>query len=301
MDISILIPVYNVEKYLEQCLKSIPHNNLGMELICLNDGSSDSSLSIIESAARDDKRIVVINKQNEGYGASLNRGIREARGRYIGIIEPDDFLDGDMFAALYRFAQELDFPDIVKSPYWSVSEIDDHDRRHCGYHGCIQAAKQPFCIEDEPLLLRYHPSIWSAIYRKDFLDSYGICFKEVPGAGWVDNPFMVETLCQACTIAYVNEAFYCYREDRAGSSTNSIADYRMPLDRWIEMTQTLKRIGLHSRQIWDIHAYRCLYNLNVARHACNYSSNKAEWRRYAKHMLKQVPSTCLIHAIKYAL
>ena len=83
MDISILIPVYNVEKYLEQCLKSIPHNNLGMELICLNDGSSDNSLSIIESAARDDKRIVVINKQNEGYwSVSQSRDTRSSRAIY---------------------------------------------------------------------------------------------------------------------------------------------------------------------------------------------------------------------------
>lgn len=300
MDVSILIPIYNVENYLEQCLKSIPHNDLCMELICINDGSSDGSLGVLEEVARIDKRIIVINKQNEGYGASLNQGMREARGRYIGIVEPDDYLDSDMFAVLFKYAQELGFPDVVKSAYWSVSETDDSDRRPCNFHGRIQASQCLFRIEEEPLLLRYHPSIWSAIYKKEFLDDCSIRFKEVPGAGWVDNPFMVETLCQARTIAYIDEAFYCYREDRTGSSSNNIADYRIPLDRWIEMTETLNRIGISDKRIWDIHTYRCLYNLNVARHACNYPKNKSEWLRYAKRMLAQVPLPSLVRAIKYA-
>ncbi|CBL03236.1 glycosyltransferase family 2 protein [Gordonibacter pamelaeae] len=299
MDISILIPVYNVEAYVGQCLKSIPHNSLEMEIVCLNDGSSDKSLTVLELAAREDERIVIIDKQNEGYGATLNCGMREAQGRYIGIVEPDDFLDGDMFATLFNLAKRLDFPDVVKSAYWSASETDDVDRHLCGFHNRIQATKQPFCIEDEPLLLRYHPSIWSAIYRKDFLDENHIYFREVPGAGWVDNPFMVDTLCQADSIAYTNEAFYCYREERTASSTNCIADYRMPLDRWIEMTQALRRIGVTDRRIWGIHAYRCLYNLNIARHAANYPRNKAHWRRYAKYMLGQIPFTCFVRALQY--
>lgn len=299
MDVSILIPIYNVEDYLAKCLRSIPHNDLKMELICINDGSTDESISVLKKAAQDDKRIIVINKQNEGYGAALNQGIQQAKGRYIGIIEPDDYLDGDMFSALFSYAQALDFPDIVKSAYWSVDETDDSNRKLCGFYGRIQVSQHVFRIEDEPLLLRYHPSIWSAIYKKEFLDAQDIHFKQVPGAGWVDNPFLIETLCQAETIAYTDKAFYCYRENRTGSSTDIIADFHIPLDRWIESTKALKRIGVDNKRIWDIHAYRCIYNLNVARHARNYSENKAEWLIYAKQMVKQLHPSNFIRAIRY--
>lgn len=299
MDISVLAPVYNVEKYLKQCLTSIPHNELDMEIICINDGSTDDSLAILNDLARDDDRIIVIDKKNEGYGASLNRGINKARGRYVGIVETDDFLDGDMFHALFDLAKKHDYPDVVKSAYLSVNDTNDADKRFCDFKNRICTSQQPFRIEDEPLLLRYHPSIWSAIYRKDFLDTFNIRFKEVEGGGWVDNPFLIDTLCQARGILYTDEAFYCYRENRTGSSTTSLAHFNVPLDRWNDMTDALERIGVNDRRIWDIQAFRCLYNLRAARRAENFVENRCNWYKRAAGMAKRLPITCFVRALRY--
>ena len=91
--VSVLVPIYNVERYLRQCLESLRDQTLAdIEVICINDGSTDSSRDIIEGFLSD-PRFRVIDKPNSGYGASMNRGLDEARGRYLAILESDDFLD----------------------------------------------------------------------------------------------------------------------------------------------------------------------------------------------------------------
>ena len=91
--ISVVVPIYNVEKYLAQCLDSILEQSLkDIEIICINDGSKDSSLEILKNYAQKNARILITDKENTGYGNSLNIGISSAQGEYIAIIEPDDFI-----------------------------------------------------------------------------------------------------------------------------------------------------------------------------------------------------------------
>ena len=91
--VSIIVPVFNAEPYLAQCLDSIlAQTHRELEVICLNDGSTDGSLAIMQAYAARDERIRVIDKQNQGYGATCNRGLEEARGAWISIVEPDDLL-----------------------------------------------------------------------------------------------------------------------------------------------------------------------------------------------------------------
>ena len=117
--ISILVPICNVEKYLDECLVSLTNQTMkDIEIICLDDGSTDNSLSIIKRYAKNDTRIVIISKENSGYGDTMNLGIKKARGKYIGIVESDDFAEQDMFQKLYNIAQENDYPDVVKSNFY---------------------------------------------------------------------------------------------------------------------------------------------------------------------------------------
>ena len=103
--VSVLVPVYNVKKYLRQCLDSLAAQTLdGIEFICIDDGSTDGCSEILDAYAEKDERFRVIHKENSGYGASMNVGLRAARGEYIGIVESDDFADAEMFAALYDVA-----------------------------------------------------------------------------------------------------------------------------------------------------------------------------------------------------
>lgn len=282
MDLSIIVPVYNMESYIDQCLSSIARSTYNIEIICINDGSDDNSLAIIQNFKEGDSRIVVIDKPNEGYGATVNRGIDLAKGTYIAILEPDDYLEGDMYSFLLSLAEQYDLPDVIKSAYWNVDEKDGKKDR-CGFWGRIRPKSQPFRIKEAPFLMRYHPSIWSALYRKDFLTNNGIRFIEARGAGWVDNPFMADVLLRATNIVYTDEAFYCYRYNRAGSSTTVIGDYKTPIDRWEEMTEIFERLNVKDERLLGIHAYRAFYNLEVARHAKNF--DEYEWEKAARRVL----------------
>ena len=117
--ISVLVPIYNVEKYLEECLESIISQTLqDIEVICINDGSTDGSLKIIKKYAKNDPRFVIINKKNSGYGDSMNRGLAKATGEYIGIVESDDWVEKDMFESLYSLAKENE-AEVVKSNFYN--------------------------------------------------------------------------------------------------------------------------------------------------------------------------------------
>ena len=126
--VSVLVPIYNVERYLPQCLEALCSQTLrDLEIVAVNDGSTDGSLSVLQEWARKDERIVIVDKPNSGYGASMNCGIEAARGAYIGIVEPDDFPERDMFKRLLRMAQRHDC-DLVKCNFFE--HYEDHDDRH---------------------------------------------------------------------------------------------------------------------------------------------------------------------------
>ena len=103
--VSVLVPIFNVEKYLVECLESFLAQKLKeLEIICIDDGATDGSSEIVDAFAIRDERFRVIHKENSGYGKSMNLGLDEAQGEYIGIVESDDFVERDMFSALYEIA-----------------------------------------------------------------------------------------------------------------------------------------------------------------------------------------------------
>ena len=96
--VSIIIPTYNVEDYLRECMESVVRQTLhDIEIICINDGSTDGSLKILQEYAQKDSRIVLVDKMNEGYGVGMNIGLDKATGEYVGIVEPDDFVPLSMY------------------------------------------------------------------------------------------------------------------------------------------------------------------------------------------------------------
>ena len=115
--VSIVIPIYNVEQYLRECLESVVNQTLKeIEIICVNDGSTDSSPEILKEYAEKDNRIKVISKPNSGYGHTMNVGIDAAIGEYIGIVESDDYVKLDMYETLYNIAKKNDL-DVVRADF----------------------------------------------------------------------------------------------------------------------------------------------------------------------------------------
>lgn len=103
--VSVIMPMYNQEKYIAECLTSVIRQSLkDIEIIVVNDGSTDSSLKIVQKIKGDDPRVIIIDKKNSGYGHSLNVGVDAAKGEYIGIVETDDYILPEMYETLYRVA-----------------------------------------------------------------------------------------------------------------------------------------------------------------------------------------------------
>lgn len=261
--VSVIVPIYNVEKYLDQCLRSIEaqtHKNI--EILCINDGSTDGSPDIIRAHAAADPRVVMVDKANGGYGQGCNMGLRMAKGDWISIIEPDDWIDPGMYADMLAFADSFaETLDIVKTPWTDIRYWDDPDREApfpSTMQGEIKTSTRPITVGEEPKLISQHPSIWSAIYRKGFLDEKGIRFPEYPGAGWADNPFLIETMCQAKAIVYLDKPYYNYRSDLEGSTLNhkTVEAIVRPFDRWEDMLAIIKRLGITDKRILRAHCQR---------------------------------------------
>lgn len=292
--VSIIVPIYNAGPYLEQCLDSIVgQTHKDLEIILLNDGSTDDSLATMRRYAENDGRIKMIDKQNQGYGATCNRGLAEATGTWISIVEPDDWIEPGMYADMLAFAAKFADKgtplDIVKTPYWRIWMPDTKQQRklNCSYKDRIHPPKQPFAIADAAHLLCHHPSIWSAIYRKSFLDEHNIRFKEIPGAGWADNPFLVETLCQTDRIGYFDTAYYCYREETPEKSKNfAHSNTLLPLERWNDMMDVLERLGITDERILRAHNSRGFTYLSGIIEEVDLTHDDV--REAAKHMFERM-------------
>lgn len=215
--VSILVPVYNVERFLPQCLDALCGQTLrDIEIVCINDGATDGSPAILHEYAARDARVRVIDKQNTGYGASLNLGILQARGEYIGIIEPDDFPDKRMFKKLLKVAERT-HADVVKCNYFNYFEGSDHLVEN--FAGLPY--RRAFDPVDYPQVVCSIPSIWTGLYRKTFLERESISLRETPGAAFQDAGFSLKVWFAAHMCALVKKPLLHYRMDNPGSSSKT--------------------------------------------------------------------------------
>ena len=215
--VTVLVPVYNAEKYLLDCLKSLSNQILDdMEVICLNDGSTDSSLDMLKDFRKKDPRFKIVDKKNTGYGDTLNKGIKLASGEYIGIVEPDDFVDPEMYIELFAIAKKYD-ADVVKSNYYEYRDGKDI------IHESFLPEESGFIINpvEDTKIFYQNPAIWSAIYRKDFLATQNIWFLKTPGASYQDASFNFKVLASDAKIVLTDKPYYHYRKDNANSSVKS--------------------------------------------------------------------------------
>lgn len=218
--ITIVVPVYNVEKYLYKCLESIRKQTLRqIEVICVNDGSTDNSLDIINQFVEIDDRFKVIDKKNTGYGDTVNCGIEAAKGTYVGIVESDDFVEPDMFEKLYM-ATNSETIDIVKANYNFYRE---NSMPHFQYNEILRQAKynENFIPMENVNIFEVPASVWSAIYRKKFLKDNNIKFNTTPGASYQDVSFTFRVFMKAKSMICLKDAVINYRFDNPDASVKN--------------------------------------------------------------------------------
>lgn len=218
--VSVIIPVYNVENYLYKCISSVTNQTLKeIEIIVIDDGSTDSSAQILDRMAKEDSRIQVVHNTNHGYGYSINSGIKLAKGEYIGIVESDDSIDADMYENLYRVAKDnkLDF---VKSNRKEVEDQFDGKERVIEKKlvKCVNLYNRIIKPTEHIEMYFSAPDTWSGIYNRNFLYQNDIWHNETPGASYQDIgfAFQVYTLAEKCML--LDRGFYRYKVDNMGSS-----------------------------------------------------------------------------------
>lgn len=223
--VTVVVPVYKVEKYLEECVDSILRQTLkNIEVILVDDGSPDKCGKIIDAYAKKDKRVVPIHQKNAGYSAAVNRGIKLAKGEYIGIIESDDWIEPDMFELLYKNAKK-NKTDITKGMFYiynstAAASVQNVVFKNASNVDLSLAPDGPFSAADWPKILAFHASIWSSIYRASFIKKLPI--PESAGASYQDFPFMVKAMTAAKRISVVKRPFVHWRNDPAqGNSTSA--------------------------------------------------------------------------------
>ncbi len=217
--VSIIVPVYNVEKYLRQCLDSIVNQSLKeIEIICVNDGSTDNSQQILEGYAQKDKRIKIINKKNLGVWSARNTGMEYATGEYIGFVDSDDYIDEKMYEKLYMNAKS-NKSDMVMCPAY-VFDDNNPELNYKKPYFSLEYFDKKFdnIVFDHTktgnLIFRVNVTCWNKIYRSQFLNEIGAKFHKMY---FEDNIFFYENYLKARRISIIRDFLYYYRINRAGS------------------------------------------------------------------------------------
>lgn len=215
--ISIILPVYNVGKYLRQSLDSLINQTLeDIEMICVNDGSTDDSAQILDEYSKKDPRIKVIHKENAGTGAARNDGLKIARGECIGFVDPDDWVKDTMFERLYGIIKEhnADIAMCMPDGYNEGKQVF----QTFGYFVDDNFVKVKEKVEFNWMEISpfsYPMCIWNKLYKKELIDKHNIEFAE--GLDFEDHKLIFKSLLTANKVHFIPEKLYVYRHNRPGS------------------------------------------------------------------------------------
>ena len=218
--VSIIMPSYNVCKYIRECLESIRKQTLDdIEVICVDAFSTDGTREIIQEYVDKDSRFIMMNDDKGSCGYSYNKGIDKASGEYIGFVETDDYIAEGMFEVLYTAAEKYRLG-YVKSNYTAFCNLDT-ENRYYEEMGIVSNMPDIYgkiiapC--DMPELLVCDQNMWNGIYRSDFIKD-NVRLNESKGAAYQDISFLIQTICQAKRAMYINECMYFYRRDNENAS-----------------------------------------------------------------------------------
>lgn len=243
--VSIIMPSLNVEKYIEQCILSAINQSMReIEIICIDAGSTDKTLNIIEKYASMDDRIVIIHSDVRSYGYQVNVGIQKARGEYIAILETDDWVHEKMYETLYKSAKKNSL-DYVAADFDFVYEL--RGEKICRYRFNQFSRKSLMygrvLSQDDINKLRTSDYVlWKGIYDRKFLLKNRIILHESPKAAYQDMGFLQQVKTYATRAMYLDESFYRYRIGRAESSTCSLAGLLFYMNEFIWINNELKLI-----------------------------------------------------------
>jgi glycosyltransferase involved in cell wall biosynthesis len=244
--VSIIVPVYNAEKYLRRCLDSLVEQDLSdIEIIVVNDGSSDSSIKILEEYRHEDNRIKIIHKTNEGVSSARNIGIELAKGEFIGFVDSDDWVDKEMYKVLYDTVTKEN-AEIIMCTY--IREFGSHSKKknfnlpskiiYNDEEVKTRVMRRLIGPVNEeianPELLDAWGTVWSKLYRTDLIKQNNLTFSDLREIGTnEDSLFNILAVFHAQSFIFINTPYYHYWRENNGSVTSGFNPYL--IDQWFNL------------------------------------------------------------------
>lgn len=211
--VSVIIPVFNTALQLKRCLDSVLTQSLAdFEVICINDGSTDNSLEVLQKYAQKDPRIRIFSQENKKQGAARNLGVQKAKGKYIFFLDSDDFLPTYALKTLVEIAQETGVPVVISEDYFVSSKKEV----------IPQTVNVQWWVKHNPLpnflkKRKARSAVWNKLYRADVLKKYQF----IEGIYWEDLPFIVVLMAKIKSCAYTRIPCYVYDNVRVNSDCRS--------------------------------------------------------------------------------
>ena len=232
--VSVVVPVYGVEKYVEKCLDSLSHQSYeNIEVIVVDDGSIDRSGDICEEFAKKDKRIKVFHKTNGGLSDARNYGIKKAKGEYVCLVDSDDWCKSEFVEKMVRVALKEDV-DIVVCGY---NDVVPRETIMTGEEATIR-----LLVEQENVDI----IAWNKMYRRSLFDD--VSYPE--GENYEDCLTTYKLLSKASKVAYLPESLYCYRE-RAGSITQKSEKEERLTMRERAAKEAMEYFAKGNKRLWE--------------------------------------------------
>jgi glycosyltransferase involved in cell wall biosynthesis len=228
-----------VGNYIRECIESVVNQTLKeIEILCVDAGSTDDTLEILQEYAAKDDRIHIIHSDKKSYGYQMNLGLKAAQGEYIGIVETDDFASLNMCEVLYLKAKKSS-AQVVKANYYTYISKPQKKNEFVEVLAGLPY-EQLFSAQEHREVLFRTASIWAGIYERKFLMENHIDFLETPGASYQDTAFVMKAWICAERIYLVRDAFLHYRIDNENSSVKSGAKVYCVCDEFASVHEFLK-------------------------------------------------------------
>lgn len=261
--VSVIIPVYNVEKYLDDCLGNVVNQTLrDIEIICINDGSTDNSLEILRKYESEDERIKIIDKENGGLSSARNEGIREAKGEYILFLDSDDMVSKGLCKNAYYLAKtygDVDAIEIRTDSFKNGESFSFENNKFVEKPVVLNVIKDGGNANPFTSLGLSRFMVWNKVWKTDFIKQHDLWFKED------DLTFNEDTLFNYVALPYVRRAIsaienkemiYVYRKNRSDSLTGTTSEYEEARN-WVyiispEVLKSADRFNFKDGKTWLI-------------------------------------------------
>lgn len=220
--VSVIMPFLNSIEYLKECMDSVVNQKLKeIEILCVDAGSTDGTLEVLNEYAEKDSRIVIINSDKKSYGYQINLGLARATGEYFGIVESDDYIKEEMYDELYKLAVQYDC-DVVKSDFCRfVHENNERVFAYAPLTNMLDLYNKVICPIENLKIFKAYVLNQPGIYRMKMIHENNIKLNETPGASYQDNGLWFQVFSLAKSVYLHNKAYYMLRRDNPNSSVKN--------------------------------------------------------------------------------